>query len=97
MSSDMQEFDEFVRKLDDLLRTAPKSAIVVAVAVNSTSHYDIISNDFQATRSQVYQTMGTLDQAKLDLLSSVPRNRPLREPEPGPEDDEEIDEPIGQA
>lgn len=95
--SDTDEFDEFMDKLDDLLKSAPKSAVVVAVAVNNTGHYGVIGNDFQVTRSQLYQALGAMDQAKLDLLASIPKNRPLREPEPPPDEDDEIDEPIGQA
>lgn len=90
-------FDVLVERLDGVLREAPDSVVAVAFAVGANGHYEIVMSGFAATRPQVYQAIGLLDQIKLDLLASIPRNRPLREPEPLIEDDNEIDEPIGQA
>lgn len=98
MNSLPNAFDALVEKLDSALREAPDSVIGLALVVNANGHYEIVMSGFSATRPQVYQTIGLLDQIKLDLLASIPRNRPLREPEgPVEDDDDEIDEPIGQA
>lgn len=97
MNSLPNAFDALVEKLDSALREAPDSVIGLALVVNADGHYEIAMSGFSATKPQVYQAIGLLDQIKLDLLASIPRNRPLREPEPSIEDDDEVDEPIGQA
>lgn len=97
MNSTPDALDVLIEKLGGALREAPDSVIALALVVNANGHYDIAMSGFSATKPQVYQAIGLLDQIKLDLLASIPRNRPLREPEGPIEDDDEIDEPIGQA
>lgn len=98
MSAPTDAFGALVEKLNSALMEAPDEIIALAVAVNAEGHFEIVISGFNATRPQVYQAIGLLDQMKIDLLASIPRNRLLREPEPHVVDDgDEIDEPIGQA
>jgi hypothetical protein len=93
-----EEFEALVDRLDDALRKAPNGVVALAVVVNSDGYYETVANEFKATAPQVYQAIGLLEQMKLDLLASVPRNRPLREPEAVEEGEaDEPIEPIGQA
>lgn len=99
--SEANEQGSFVMELHTLVEefTAdngdPSVAVVVLVSKGSYRMRTLVSAD----RPDVFQAVGMLDQMKIELLASIPVNRPLREPfpEPGsqyspgyePSDDEE--------
>lgn len=56
---------------------------VVACIREGTFDYELTVD---SERADVYQMIGLLEQLKTELLASVPENRPLREPAPGPSD-----------
>lgn len=73
-------------------------AIVTVAMLSEEGDYILFENNWNTDRPTVYQAIGLLEQAKLNLLASVPVNRPLREPAP---EQDGADEPpkgaIGQA
>lgn len=52
-----------------------------------------IDSTILSSEADVYLAIGLLDQLKMNLLSTVPRNKPLREPEPSLEERGADDEP----
>jgi hypothetical protein len=74
-------------------------AVAVAIMLDEDGQFSIVGMDYQTSRPIIYQAIGLLDQVRLDLLASVPANRPLREPEDdGSDDDDDAPlPPIGQA
>lgn len=92
---DRKKFDAFLTDVADagsnVFGGAPALALVVMVDENG--NYVINTNGFLTTSPVIYQAIGLLEQMKLDLLASVPRNRPLREPD-ADEDEETGVEPL---
>jgi hypothetical protein len=56
----------------------PTVSVLVLVKEGAYALVPIVHSPEQ----DVYMAIGILEQAKVDLLASVPTNRPLREPEP---------------
>lgn len=94
-----EAFEKAHETIGALINAQPKEIVALALIVDQSGEYAAFANNFNVSRADIYQTLGLLEQMKIDLLASIPRNRPLREPadNSGDEDDDEIDEPIGQA
>lgn len=59
-----------------------RTLIGVVVMVNASGGYSIFPAVLsESLPADVYLACGLLDQAKLDILASIPSNRPLREPD----------------
>lgn len=80
--------DDFVEK-----HGQPTVAIVILVR-EGVADFEVAVD---STRAEVYHAVGLLEQAKFELLATIPENKPLREPQPEPFDDliEAVDETPG--
>jgi len=83
--------EELIQNVVECINSIDEPVIFVGVAIDDLGNFVVIENPFSASKATVYQTIGLLDQIKLDLLATVPENRPLREPVE--EDDLDTDMP----
>lgn len=83
VAEDRKRFNQFLAEIAEDgaegFEGAPTLAMALLVSEDGT--YYIKTNNFSTSSPVIYQAIGLLEQMKLDLLASVPRNRPLREPD----------------
>lgn len=69
--------------VEDFIEESDDTTVAVIVMVDGSGAYTVFPAVASgALEEDIYLACGLLDQAKMDLLASVPINRPLREPEP---------------